>query len=1042
MFRNPGNGSTVLLFSCLSCHLSHLHKRCGAKGMVAMVLMLLLTAVLMAVSHDRSVYDLHFNSRNRHHYHTGSPPSSVIRTQDDPLQQFPTLQLWQVMAQLTATEVGSPVSSLKYPKSPPVVSQISFSFHLRPSDVITLSALVKDQSGAGIASVYFYTSYPDQYSLCASAPSPFAASLTGGNPYYGYWTFTCKLSSTAINGNYTLQQVQAGDWNGNFGSGGSLLSFQVQGGSDGGASSNSGDAPVIKALTLTPAAAAVRVGDTLTMTAAVTQAGGPGVSYVLFSFSNGAVCVNGGTVVGALTAGTNLNGNYTASCTVASTASRTVAHGLTATATDAAGTSSAAVSASTAATVLPALATSVGRAALQAQGRTACALATAWPGLARAALGAAAWKAGSPCLWVVGNYSAGARPSWCSWSGVGCDAASYTVTSLALAGGSSPTGSLSTGLGQLTSLTSLTINGAGALGALPSTLTALTALRSLVVGPAAGLTGTLPAAIGGLTALTALQLRGSSVSAALPASLSQLTQLRSLVITGNAAPTTAATLPAGLSALQALTMLVVNNANLAAVSPALSALTALQQVDLASNALVAWPSAAAGEPLAGCSAALVYLNLSHNSLAAWPAASTYTPLTSLVTLSLAYNSLALTVPATVTALTALQLLDIGHNKVTAVPAAAGLPASLNFLSLAANALTSTIPVALSGLTTLQYLLLHKNSLSRTVPQELSALTNLVALSLAANSLTSTLPAAVVALPYLKYVGFGGGNRIPTVAPTYVPTLAPTRQPTSQPSRQPTSRPTHPTGEQIVLRPSLFKSFFSPVQKSILQGNPHANRRVNLHANRRVNPRRNPATNRAYHRRGLPRSRQPICRRRSHFASPQRRWRGPHGSPRLCHLVGRPLRPPLRCRRGRHWHPRQRPATTPPRRQPGQVTSRRTSPAGLRADAPPSPRASPRGSRRVARRHARRRRASGPHGHRRWHRRWLPPSAQRPAPSPRPRPRSCRRTPPASLASRRRHRPRSAQRAQPPHRRYLRPAPRPPVNGTCRFISCYRISSMS
>ena len=173
--------------------------------------------------------------------------------------------------------------------------------------LLMISSIVTDKSGAGITSVYFYTS--PEYAICADA-SPFSASLTSGNQYYGIWSYSCKIASVAINTNYTIQ-AQAGDWNGNYNWGASKKSFQIRWTPNNLVATK---APVIKSVTFTPKI--LRVGDTLTMTAYVKEIGIYGrinSSYVLFSFlptTASSVCAQS-MLVGRLTSGSSTSGNYT-----------------------------------------------------------------------------------------------------------------------------------------------------------------------------------------------------------------------------------------------------------------------------------------------------------------------------------------------------------------------------------------------------------------------------------------------------------------------------------------------------------------------------------------------------------------------------------------------------------------------------------------------------------------------------------------------------------------------------------------------------------
>ena len=233
-----------------------------------------------------------------------------ISLQDDPFQRNSGTNVWQVMLGIASMEVNDPIvsqtTSLKLPK----VSNVSvtpITSRYTTGTVLTISSIVTDKSGAGITNVYFYTS--PEYAICSDS-SPFLASLTSGNQYYGIWSYSCKVASAAINTNYTIQ-AQAGDWNGNYNWGASTKSFQIRWTPNNLVATK---APVIKSVTFSPKV--LRAGDTLTMTAYVKEIGMYGKinsSYVLFSFlptTASSVCMQS-MLVGRLTSGSSTSGNYT-----------------------------------------------------------------------------------------------------------------------------------------------------------------------------------------------------------------------------------------------------------------------------------------------------------------------------------------------------------------------------------------------------------------------------------------------------------------------------------------------------------------------------------------------------------------------------------------------------------------------------------------------------------------------------------------------------------------------------------------------------------
>lgn len=548
------------------------------------------------LSYEASTWDKQRLAAARQHH-------PVINVLDDPFQRNPGIQPWQAMWGLASMEVNDPIVDMsKLSAHSPTVSDITASpMKVNAAETITLSASVVDTSGAGINNVYFYIE-PD-YTICSTSTSPFVGSLTAGNQYSGTWTFVCPISTSAINSSYSLS-VQAGDVNDNYGSAGSVSSFQVVTTNI----VNNKTSPVVEVVSFT-SDVELHIGDTLTMTASVNEATtGPGISYVLFSFYPATTVCAAGVLLGSLVTGGNYYaGVFTASCVIVKTAATTRDHAVVATAVDHWGQTHTLKSSATFA-IKPATEVS---STITAQGTSLCLIAAALPALTTVG-GYAAWKAQPHCKWVVGNYTAGSLPQWCYWAGVGCDANSLVVSSLALS--ATTAGTLATALGSLTTLTSLVVSGAGVTGSLPATIGSLTLLKSLVLGSATVLKttlgGTLPPTLSLLTSLTSLEIRATGITPTLPPAPSRLTRLSSLVITGNTIPTVGSALPPTLSALTHLTTLVLNGLKLTSTVPdALSALTLLQQLDLSINALVAFPSGAAAKALSGATDMLTYLNV-------------------------------------------------------------------------------------------------------------------------------------------------------------------------------------------------------------------------------------------------------------------------------------------------------------------------------------------------------------------------------------------------------------------------------------------------
>jgi uncharacterized repeat protein (TIGR01451 family) len=166
--------------------------------------------------------------------------------------------------------------------------------------------------------------------------------------------------------------------------------------------------------------------------------------------------------------------------------------------------------------------------------------------------------------------------------------------------------------------------------------------------------------------------------------------------------------------------------------PDLSALTALQSLDLSDNQLTG------NIPDLSALTALRYLYLSNNQLTG--TIPDLSALTALRYLYLSDNQLTGTIPD-LSALTALQVLNFSNNQLTGtIPDLSALTV-LQSLYLYNNQLTGTIP-DLSALTALRYLSLSNNQLSGEIPVSLASLSNLYSLNVGYNQLTASDPTVI------------------------------------------------------------------------------------------------------------------------------------------------------------------------------------------------------------------------------------------------------------------------------------------------------------
>jgi hypothetical protein len=123
-----------------------------------------------------------------------------------------------------------------------------------------------------------------------------------------------------------------------------------------------------------------------------------------------------------------------------------------------------------------------------------------------------------------------------------------------------------------------------------------------------------------------------------------------------------------------------------------------------------------------------------------------------IQIKLINNKLKGSIPAGLSALTSLQILDLTGNELSgSIPAGLSALKNLQDLSLSTNSLTGSIPSGLSALTNLQVLDLSLNGLSGGIPSSLSALSKLEALVLGYNHLSGSIPSSLSTLKNLKYL---------------------------------------------------------------------------------------------------------------------------------------------------------------------------------------------------------------------------------------------------------------------------------------------------
>lgn len=130
-------------------------------------------------------------------------------------------------------------------------------------------------------------------------------------------------------------------------------------------------------------------------------------------------------------------------------------------------------------------------------------------------------------------------------------------------------------------------------------------------------------------------------------------------------------------------------------------------------------------------------------------------------LNLIGNNLTGTLPASLSALSALQSLELGANALTGgIPSGLGSLTGLQTLNLSRTQLGGNIPEWLGQLTRLQNLLLNESSLTGPLPVSLGNLAQLQNLQLYTNQLSGCFPASYTALCGRSQISFANNPNLP------------------------------------------------------------------------------------------------------------------------------------------------------------------------------------------------------------------------------------------------------------------------------------------
>ena len=379
-----------------------------------------------------------------------------------------------------------------------------------------------------------------------------------------------------------------------------------------------------------------------------------------------------------------------------------------------------------------------------------------------------------------------------SWAGVTTDS-NGRVTQLNLSS-NNLRGSLSSELGQLTSLRRLNLMENRLRGSIPSELGSLSLLENLNLARNYGLNGPLPSELGSLSNLEVLRLDENTFTGTIPPELGNLSNLERLNLHSN---NLTGTIPSELGNLLSLERLNLSWNSLTGSTPSeLGNLSNLVGLYLHSNNLTGTIPSELGNL-----SNLVGLYLFSNNLTG-TIPSELGNLSNLEYLWLESNNLSGAIPSELGNLSNLEYLYLqNHNLSGAIPSELGNLSNLIQLNLSYNNLTGSIPPQLGNLVDLNFLDLAFNDLTGAVPSELGNLINLQWLYLYGNQLSGCVPSVWREVPnkdqvtpWFRFCQPVAATPTPTATATATPTPTPTATPTATPtSTPPRPAPSNPPG---------------------------------------------------------------------------------------------------------------------------------------------------------------------------------------------------------------------------------------------------------
>ncbi|XP_044504620.1 LRR receptor-like serine/threonine-protein kinase ERL2 [Mangifera indica] len=318
---------------------------------------------------------------------------------------------------------------------------------------------------------------------------------------------------------------------------------------------------------------------------------------------------------------------------------------------------------------------------------------------------------------------------FCSWRGVFCDNATFSVAALNLSS-LNLGGEISPAIGDLSNLQSIDFQGNKLTGQIPDEIGNCASLIHLDLSDN-NLYGDIPFSISKLKHLEYLNLKNNELTGPIPSTLTQIPNLKTLNLARNKFTGEIPRIIYWNEVLQYLGLQ--GNALTGSLSPDMCQLTGLWYFDVRGNNL----TGTIPDSIGNCTSFEI-LDISYNQITG--VIPYNIGFLQVATLSLQGNKLTGKIPEVLGLMQALAVLDLSENELVGpIPPILGNLSYTGKLYLHGNKLTGPIPPELGNMSKLSYLQLHDNQLVGTIPAELGKLDQLFELNLANNNLEGPIP---------------------------------------------------------------------------------------------------------------------------------------------------------------------------------------------------------------------------------------------------------------------------------------------------------------